>query len=106
MSRTALVALALLPAFLAGCAATAPSTPSTPSTLPPAPVGEPAPQARPAQRAKLNLSGFPAPYQDGYTAGCDSKRDGSKRREEGRYKADTNYKMGWDDGFSICGSRK
>jgi hypothetical protein len=64
-------------------------------------VGEPAPQARPAKRANLNLSGFPAPYQEGYTASCEGRR-----RDESRYKGDANYKMGWDDGSSICASRK
>ena len=88
--------------ILAGCATQ--QQPTTTSS--PAPVGEPTQQQRPAKRAALNLSGFPVPYQDGYTAGCDSRRDGGRRREEGRYKADANYKMGWDDGFAICGSRK
>ena len=101
MSSKGLISAAAALAILAGCATQTPST-----TSPPPPVGEPAPQQRPAKRAALNLSGFPAPYQDGYTAGCDSRRDGGRRREEGRYKSDTNYKMGWDDGFAICASRK
>ena len=45
-------------------------------------------------------------FQEGYAAGCDSRRDGSRRRDEARYKADTNYMMGWDDGYSICAGRK
>jgi hypothetical protein len=45
-------------------------------------------------------------FQEGYAAGCDSRRDGSRRRDETRYKADTNYMMGWDDGYSICAARK
>jgi len=98
--RTAFVVPAEQFIILAGCA-TAP-----PSTSTPAPAGESAPQGRPAKRANLNLSGFPVPYQEGYGAGCESKRDGGRHREEGRYKSDMNYKMGWDDGFAICGNRK
>ena len=102
MKKVGTLAFVLFTAVLAGCAATAPSTsaPST-STSPPASVSEPAPAGRPAKRANLNLSGFPAPYQDGYVAGCEGRR-----RDDSRYKGDANYKMGWDDGSSICASRR
>ena len=103
MTQGRLITTALLAALagaIAGCAAPKPS-----SSSPPAPVSEPAPATKPAKRANLNLSGFPVPYQEGYAAGCDSRR-GSRHREEGRYKSDANYKMGWDDAYSICASRK
>jgi hypothetical protein len=51
---------------------------------------EPSSTAKPAKPADLNLRGFPVAFQEGYAAGCDSRRDGSRRGDEGRYKADTN----------------
>jgi hypothetical protein len=64
-------------------------------------VGEPVPSAQPPKRANLNLTGFPVAFREGYAAACEGKR-----REETRYKADVNYKMGWDDGTSVCAKRK
>jgi hypothetical protein len=63
-------------------------------------------KAQPANPAGLNLRGFPVAFREGYTAGCESGRNVGKRRDEGRYKADMNYMMGWNDGYSICAGRK
>jgi hypothetical protein len=75
---TALVAATLL----AACA----------NTKPPAP--------------KINLTGFPPAFRDGYTDGCQSARPGAlKRRDETRFAQDTQYAMGWRDGNDICRKR-
>ena len=89
--------LALVASMAAGCVSAPPLSPSSP----PAPVSEPAPSAQPPKPANLNLTGFPVAFREGYAAACDGKR-----REETRYKADVNYKMGWDDGNSVCAKRK
>lgn len=98
--------LALAAAVVSGCAST-PSPPAPPSApaQQPAPADVPAP-AQPSVPANLNLRGYPPAFRDGYAAGCVSRREGGRRRDEGRYKSDTSYQMGWDDGYSICVSRK
>jgi hypothetical protein len=50
----------------------------------------------------MNLSGFSVSFREGYVDGCSSIRNGGKRRDEGRYKNDMDYVMGWNDGFSVC----
>lgn len=50
----------------------------------------------------------PAPYKEGYAAGCDSGNVAAGHpyyhfnKEVTRYAADPLYKSGWDDGFAIC----
>ena len=63
--------------------------------------GSDVPAPRSSARAGVNLSGFPPAYREGYSAGCEGGR-----RDEARYKSDTSYMMGWDDGRSVCASRK
>src|SRR5262249_62276860 len=89
--RTGLL-LAVLAAVIGGC-----------SSAPPrgGQAGYDAPAPRSSVRARINLSGFPPAYRESHSAGC-----GSDSRDEARYKSDTNYMMGWDDGHSICVSRK
>jgi hypothetical protein len=68
----------LFVALLAGCAATEP-------------------------RARLvNQSGYSDSFRQGYTEGCESAGGRSQRRNEGRYKTEADYMMGWNDGFSAC----
>jgi hypothetical protein len=95
--------LALAAAIVSGCASS-PSPPSSPAQQP-VPADTPSP-AQPAVPANVNLRGYPPAFREGYAAGCVSRREGGRRRDEGRYKADANYQMGWDDGYSICVSRK
>ena len=98
--------LALLAGVIGGCASAPPSSPpSSQPSSPPAPVEAPA-KAQSSNPAGLNLSGYPVAFREGYTVGCESGRNGGKRRDEGRYKADMNYMMGWNDGYSICAGRK
>jgi len=71
-----------LAAMVAGCASTS----------------EPKPQP-------VNLSGYSATFKQGYADGCASAGGGARRRDEGRYRDEADYKMGWDDGLSICRRR-
>ena len=74
------VATILTAFLLAGCA--------TPEPAPPA----------------VNLSGFSTAFKQGYGDGCDSA--GARgRRDEGRYKTENDYMMGWNDGYSACRRR-
>jgi hypothetical protein len=98
--------VALLAAAVAGCASPPPAAPpASPPTTPPPSAETPA-RAQPAHPAGLNLRGFPVAFREGYTAGCESGREGSRRRDETRYKADMNYMMGWNDGYGICAGRR
>ena len=85
--------VALLVALLAGCSGFAPERkPATDST------GSPVP-SQPSDR--VNLSGYSPAFRQGYADGCDSA-GASRRRNEQRYKADTDYMIGWNDGNSAC----
>lgn len=44
----------------------------------------------------VNLAGFPKAYKEGYVDACDSQKDSK------RYKADQQYKQGWQDGGFTC----
>ncbi len=115
MSR-ACIAVALL--ALAGCATAppggvsdvprpAPAAPGTPPGAPGAPPPPAGPQAPPAPRnveppaPKMNLSGFPLPYRQGYADGCASA-SGPERKDASRFSADMNYRTGWTDGLGLC----
>ena len=82
----------LLAGLVAGCAATAPSS------SPPSPQRE---ARAPARTIDRNLSGFPLAFRQGYVDGCDSGT-GDRRRDDGRYKGDLDYTMGWNDGYAVC----
>jgi hypothetical protein len=62
------------------------------------------PAAQP--KPPVNLSGYNAAFKQGYTDGCSSSGGGSRQRDDSRYKADTDYMMGWNDGFSVCAKRR
>lgn len=55
---------------------------------------------------QVNQSGYSPAFRQGYAAGCDSVGARRPRRDESRYKTDTDYMVGWNDGFSICAQRK
>jgi hypothetical protein len=59
--------------------------------------GQPAPPP-------VNLSGYSAAFKQGYTDGCASVQ--RQRRDENRYKTETDYTMGWNDGYSVCGKKR
>ena len=81
------------------------------SMLQPAPEVEETPQQatqrrEAAPRPAYNLSGYPPPARDGYIDGCETARNSEYgRKDEKRFAADARYRMGWDDGFSICSRR-
>lgn len=57
----------------------------------------------PSVRPTYNLTGYPAATREGYIDGCESaKQSAYAHKDIKRYNADEQYRMGWDDGFSIC----
>ena len=54
----------------------------------------------------VNQSGYSTAFRQGYAAGCDSVGARRPQRDEARYKTDTDYMVGWNDGLSICATRK
>ncbi len=82
MDRIRLGGAALLAGLVAGCGSTTP-----------------APKAQ-----TLNQSGYSDTFKQGYNEGCESA-GGRQRRNEGRYKTEADYMMGWNDGFSACRRR-
>ena len=77
------------------------------AVTPPKPVEETPAQAQDrrakAARPQYNLSGYPPAVRDGYIDGCESaKRSPWAHKDEKRFAADGQYRMGWNDGMSIC----
>ncbi len=62
--------------------------------------------AQQAAAPRINLSGFPPAFKQGYAEGCESAGSRSMRRDENRYQTDFDYMQGWNDGYSICAKRK
>ena len=95
--------------ILGGCATTPPGTspgaPSAPSAAPPPeppkPTAPPLPRSAEPPAPKLNLSGFPLPYRQGYADGCASAT-GPERKDATRFSSDMNYRTGWTDGSALC----
>ena len=59
-----------------------------------------APERKPEQR--VNLSGYSPSFKQGYSDGCESAGWRGKRRDENRFKTESDYMMGWNDGYSVC----
>lgn len=99
--------------FLTSCATTKqlplppskPTKPSSPVTQPkqaPRPAGPLPPSTRPA----YNLSGYPPATKEGYIDGCETaKKTRWGYKDDARYSNDLQYRMGWDDGHTICGNQ-
>jgi hypothetical protein len=87
-----------LAVFLGGCSQMAArpgvEPPAQPSAQPIAPNVEPPPP-------RINLSGFPLEYRQGYADGCASAT-GTERKDTTRFAADGNYRTGWQDGIALC----
>jgi len=66
-------------------------------------------QPRSSQRQssppQVNLSGYSPAFKQGYSDGCASVR-ASLRRDEQRYRGDSDYMIGWNDGHSMCQRRR
>lgn len=83
-NRAAFLSLFVL--IAAGCASDAPKQESAPA---------------PAKRlpaASYNLAGYPRAFKEGYNDACSNPR----KRHEQRFKDDSDYRMGWNDGNSMC----
>lgn len=61
-------------------------------------------QPAPTPQPKVNLSGYPLEFRQGYADGCASV-NAARKRDEVRFKSDANYATGWRDGYSICKPR-
>ena len=81
MTRTAAVLLSLL--LVAGCASDTSST-----------------NGRAGATPRYNLTGYSAAFKQGYADACATPR----RRNAERFKTDSDYQIGWQDGSSICRS--
>lgn len=76
------------------------------------PPDQPEPQAQAqerraaAPRPAYNLAGYPPAVREGYIDGCESARKSSYARKDARRMGeDAQYRMGWNDGYSICGKK-
>ncbi|KIO49908.1 hypothetical protein SQ11_03065 [Nitrosospira sp. NpAV] len=77
---------------IAGCATTTTGQGQRPS-------GPLPPSTRPA----YNLTGYSPAFKDGYIDGCETaKKTSYGLKNERRFAADSQYRMGWNDGFSVC----
>ncbi|MEP7205619.1 MAG: hypothetical protein ABI920_01675 [Casimicrobiaceae bacterium] len=96
-------ALACALTLVLGACATVPSGPDVPAT-PVRPTAPPLPRTAEPPPPKVNLSGFPLAYRQGYADGCASA-SGPERKDAGRFASDGNYGMGWQDGIALCRKR-
>jgi hypothetical protein len=64
------------------------------------------PPASKPPESKVNLTGFPPAFRDGYNDGCRSAQASSTRRDDKRYAEDRQYASGWRDGFDMCKRKK
>ncbi len=88
-----LIMLIPLVVLFAGCTTTGQSQ---------RPEGPLPPSARPV----YNLSGYSPAFKDGYVDGCETaKKTRYAQKDPGRFSTDGQYRLGWNDGFSLC-SRK
>lgn len=51
-----------------------------------------------APGTRYNLAGYSAAFKEGYADACASPR----RQSAQRFKSDDDYRMGWNDGSTIC----
>jgi hypothetical protein len=94
-------ACAIVVALLAGGCAVAPVGGPQPPSPPPPPSAPPLPRDAEPPPPKINLSGFPLPYRQGYADGCASA-GGVEHKDAGRFAGDPNYRTGWQDGVALC----
>ena len=52
----------------------------------------------------VNLSGYSQAFKDGFAAGCKTAR-GNATKDAERHGSDTDYRLGWEDGLSVCTKR-
>ena len=96
MRLTAAIFLVLA---IAGCATTGQDQ------RPPEPVQDQRPPGPlpSSTRPAYNLTGYSPAFKDGYIDGCETaKKTSYGLKNERRFSADSQYRMGWNDGFSVC----
>lgn len=52
----------------------------------------------------VNLSGYSQAFKDGFAAGCKTAR-GNATKDTERHRSDSDYRLGWEDGLSVCTKR-
>jgi hypothetical protein len=53
--------------------------------------------------ANVNLAGYPPAFRAGYADGCESShRSIGQKKDNDRFKHDSQYASGWRDGYDIC----
>jgi hypothetical protein len=105
--RVTLVAAAIGAMLVAGCTTVGPrEAPVTPTPAPsqPPPSAPTVPRNAEPPPPKVNLSGFPLPYRQGYADGCASI-GGVEHKDAARFSSDMNYRTGWTDGRALCGKK-
>jgi hypothetical protein len=101
-ARAAAFVVALAVLALGACATVGPPVVAPPlEPAAPVPTAPPIPRNAEPPPPKLNLSGFPLPYRQGYADGCASAT-GAERKDTTRFAADMNYRTGWQDGRALC----
>lgn len=85
--------------LIAGCAG------QTPDSMRP---DQPAPPPKPPTAAApgINLSGYSPAFRAGYADGCNSVDSAARKRDEARFKSESEYAQGWRDGNDICKRKK
>jgi hypothetical protein len=72
---------------------------ATPQVQQERPAGPLPPTARPV----YNLGGYSAGFKDGYIDGCETaKKTRYAAKNQQRFSTDSQYRSGWNDGFSLC----
>lgn len=99
-----LIAFAIGATILEGCTTVGPQAPTVPSPAEPAPSAPTVPRNAEPPPPKVNLSGFPLPYRQGYADGCASAA-GTEHKDAARFSADMNYRTGWTDGKALCAKK-
>ena len=95
-----LVVTAIGAMLLTSCATVGP-TPGVLVPPQPPPSAPTVPHNAEPPPPKVNLSGFPLPYRQGYADGCASA-GGAEHKDATRFSADMNYRTGWTDGRALC----
>ena len=63
--------------------------------------------AGPEKEPNVNLGGYPPEFRAGYLDGCESaKRTAGEKKDQQRFKRESQYAAGWRDGFDICSNQK
>jgi hypothetical protein len=96
-----LIVTALSAMLLASCATVGPTPGITAPPIPAPPSAPTVPRNAEPPPPKVNLSGFPLPYRQGYADGCASA-GGTEHKDAARFSGDMNYRTGWTDGRALC----